>query len=78
MVSAKQAVLPRLLFQHVETARHLGPGSKVAGMALRELLAKRKCQGKELACRHSLAGSWVLVPVCVILPQLDKRPEAEL
>lgn len=35
-------LVPRLLFQAVETARHLGPGSKIAGMGSREL-AKGKC-----------------------------------
>lgn len=45
-------LLPRLLFQAVETARHLGSGSKIAGMGSREL-AKGKCQGKKYAFSHS-------------------------
>lgn len=49
-------LLPRLLFQSVETARHLGPGSKIAGMGSRELLAKGKCRGKKYAFSHGPRG----------------------
>lgn len=55
MVQSK-LLLPRLLFQSVETARHLGPGSKIAGMGNRELLAKGKCRGKKYAFSHSPHG----------------------
>lgn len=75
ILNAEQAVLPRL--QPMETAEYLGPGSRIAGMGIRELLARRKCQGKRQACSHSPAGTGCWLPVCVIHPQLDKCPEAE-
>lgn len=50
-------LLPRLLFQSVEAARHLNPGSKTAGVELaRELLAKGKCQWKKYVFSHSPHG----------------------
>lgn len=83
ILSAKQAVLPRLLFQPVETARHLGPGSKIAGMGIRELLAKRKCQGKKHAFSTALqgirgSGCWLPVSVLSIhgwINALRQSPE---
>lgn len=48
MVQSRLLLL-RLLFQSVEVARHLNPGSKTAGVELaRELLAKGKCQVEEV------------------------------